>query len=142
MKLVLERTPFDLACTIGSLFVDDSYECVTLEDVVREVPGLPVVQWKVPGETAIPVGTYDIKMLWSGRFGKLMPHLIDVPGFDQIEIHPGNTDVDTHGCILVGTTVGVESILQSRKAFDPLYDKFMEAHFKGEPMSIEIKAAP
>ena len=74
----------------------------SLEDVVREVPGRPVAEWKVPGKTAIPAGRYRLRWTMSNRFRREMLLLEGVPGFAGIRIHAGNTDADTEGCILLG----------------------------------------
>ena len=76
----------------------------TLEDEFREE--------KVSAETRIPEGTYDVKLRTTGgfhsryaaKFGdwhKGMLHVQDVPGFEYILIHTGNTDEHTMGCLLV-----------------------------------------
>tara|TARA_R110000744_G_scaffold9052_4_gene29452 strand:+ start:209 stop:742 length:534 start_codon:yes stop_codon:yes gene_type:complete len=71
---------------------------------------------KITGETRIPAGTYSIDLRTVGgfhqkyraRFGiefhKGMLHILDVPNFDYILIHCGNTDDDTAGCLLIGDT--------------------------------------
>ena len=138
MKLTLEREASQLTCTPGSLFIDGEFECFTLEDVVREVPGVPVADWKIKGETAIPVGTYAVRLTMSNRFKKVLPLLIDVPGFEGIRIHPGNTDADTEGCILVGQEQGHESVLKSRLAMQNLMEKLTAATNRGEAIEIEI----
>lgn len=101
MDLTLVRHYFGEGATVGSL-TTGTYSCYTLEDVVREKPLTPVAQWKVVGETAIPVGRYKIIIDFSNHFQQLMMHVLDVPGFEGIRIHSGNTDKDTEGCILVG----------------------------------------
>ena len=53
----------------------------------------------------IPPGTYPLKMLWSNRFQRLLPHITDVPNRSDLMIHNGNTWQDTEGCVLVGTTL-------------------------------------
>jgi Family of unknown function (DUF5675) len=82
MKLQVVRFMCGATCTIGELLVDGEHECWTLEDVVR-----PDGQ-KVPGETAIPYGTYDVIITPSVRFGTDMPLLVGVPNFTGIRIHP------------------------------------------------------
>lgn len=114
MQLRLIRKPSTETTTIGELFVDGEFFCYTLEDKVRPV--------KIKSQTAIPSGTYKVIITWSPRFKKQLPLLIGVPNFDGIRIHPGNTHRDTEGCILVGEQVHGESILQSKKAFNKLYD--------------------
>lgn len=138
MKLTLERDRSHLTCTTGSLFIDGSLECFTLEDVVREIRGVPVERWKIKGKTAIPEGTYAVTLSLSNRFKKVLPILIGVDGFSGVRIHSGNTDADTEGCILVGQLQGHESILQSRAALQPLMDKFSAAISRGEAIEIEI----
>lgn len=138
MKLQLEREASTLTCTPGSLFIDDVFECFTLEDAVREVPDTPVDQWKVKGETAIPVGSYTVDITFSNRFQKEMPILLAVPGFDGVRIHTGNTDADTEGCVLVGMEQQSESILRSRDAFNALFPKLQAAKNRGEQIVIEI----
>ena len=102
MLLRLVREPSRDESTHGVLFVDGRFECFTLEDVVREVEGQPVTAWKVPRRTAIPAGRYRIDLTMSQRFGRILTILVDVPGFAGVRIHPGNTAVDTAGCILPG----------------------------------------
>jgi len=80
--------------TMGKMFVDGVFYAFTLEDKVREV--------KVWGETAIPTGTYSVFVRYSNRFKKELVAVKDVPKFDGVLIHGGNTDKDTHGCILIG----------------------------------------
>src|SRR3972149_10690167 len=98
MELLLQRKIFTDKSTIGELFVDGVFECFTLEDVVRD-------DEKIKKVTAIPDGIYTVLVTWSPRFKRQLPLLIDVPGFDGIRIHPGNTADDTEGCLLVGEKV-------------------------------------
>lgn len=127
MNLLLERLQFDPDVTIGSLSVDGDFRCWTLEDAVREVPGRPVAEWKVPGKTAIPYGIYAVQITFSQRFQKPLPLLIAVPGFTGVRIHPGNTANDTEGCILVGRDRYSKSIGHSIMAFAPLFAELQHA---------------
>lgn len=113
MMLTLKRQDLTPARTIGRLSIDGVPFCWTLEDVVRVGP-------KVYGKTAIPAGTYLIKITQSPRFGRLLPLLLGVPGFEGVRIHPGNTELDTEGCILVGMGRTADTITESRKAFNAL----------------------
>jgi hypothetical protein len=126
IDIFLTREYFTDRCTIG-LFDYEDYQCFSLEDVVREKPGIPVAEWKIPGETAIPVGRYEVIRTMSNRFKKVLPILLDVEGYAGIRIHPGNTDEDTEGCILLGETAdpAVNTIYKSRPAFEA-FDTWLE----------------
>src|SRR5262245_21836096 len=101
MTLRLIRNPSKNHVPFGTLYVDVVMECLTLEDEIRERSGVPVSAWKVPGQTAIPAGRYSMRLTMSARFGRVLPLLLNVPGFSGIRIHTGNVIDDTDGCILV-----------------------------------------
>jgi len=147
MKFKLERPKNNWkdTYTIGYLYIDheddvqlgwESY-CDTLEDKVRDynMDG-KLDESKVPGETAIPFGTYKIHIQHSPHFGKDMPYLQNVHGFEGIMIHPGNTAIDTHGCILVGVNTVKGTVTNSRYTFDVLYKMMMDS--KQTEWTIEI----
>jgi len=119
MKLELKRLHRTDNSTIGELTIDGKFECYTLEDKERDV--------KIKGETAIPKGTYKVIINQSNRFKKLLPLLISVPNFEGVRIHPGNSNHDTEGCILVGMNRSLDYITKSRKAFDSLFKKMQGA---------------
>lgn len=119
MKIDIKRLHKCEHSTIGELTIDGLWECYTLEDLERDV--------KIKGETAIPKGTYKVIINQSNRFKRLLPLLLDVPGFEGVRIHSGNTNHDTEGCILVGRTRSDDFIGQSRKAFDSLFKKMNKA---------------
>jgi len=129
MQLQLVRKIFTDKSTIGELSVNGVFECFTLEDKVRPV--------KIKGETAIPAGTYEVAITFSNKFQRFLPLLMNVPKFDGIRIHTGNTPKDTLGCILVGQNKGVDSISNSRLAFAPLFEK-LQAIVRTEKIFIEI----
>lgn len=133
MKLLLERLQLDSDVTIGSLSIDGEFFSWALEDVVR-APGAA----KVPGQTAIPAGTYGIAITFSPHFQMPLPLLMGVPNFEGVRIHSGNTAADTEGCILVGQERLGKSIGRSRMAFQALFAKLSSAKARGEPISIEI----
>ena len=118
MRLELKRRELKPDFTIGELFVDDDRLCFTLEDRVRAAG-----EAKVYGKTAIPAGVYRVLLTYSPRFKRIMPELLDVPGFKGIRIHSGNTVDDTEGCILVGMRLGLGCIEDSRTAYNLLIDR-------------------
>ena len=97
MNLKLLRRPTALETTLGQLFIEDSYECKTLEDAIRVV--------KIQDKTCIPPGKYKVTLELSQRFGPETLTINDVPGFSHIRIHGGNTHLDTQGCVIVGDRV-------------------------------------
>jgi hypothetical protein len=116
VRLQLVRHALHRNWTLGTLLIDYVPYCFTLEDADRLAVGLQ----KVRGTTAIPVGDYRVLVTHSPRFGKDLPLVDDVPGFDGVRIHSGNTAADTEGCILVGTKLGMGRVINSRLAFEPL----------------------
>ena len=101
-----------------------------LEDKVREIPGKPVQDWKVKGETAIPYGRYRVVISPSNGYRKLMPELLFVQGFTGIRIHAGNTDADTEGCLLLGTSRGPDRVNDSRTAFNQFFEHLKTILFR------------
>ena len=134
MKLRVERLWKKPTYTVGRLYVDGKLYCNTLEDVVRDL----TKEAKVPGKTAIPAGTYKVIFNWSPKFGRNLPRLLDVPHFDGILIHPGNTADDSAGCILVGKNTEVGRLTDSRYTSDKLNVLIEDAQRHGEEIIIEI----
>jgi len=122
MKIEITRKHFLPTCTVGELVIDGEFLGLTIEDTVRQIAGEPVAAWKIPGVTAIPVGTYPVQITMSNRFKKPLPLLIGVEGFEGVRIHTGNTSKDTEGCIIVGSTWDGTSdfVGGSRVAFEKL----------------------
>ncbi len=139
MELLLVREPSLAGATRGRLSVDGVFCCWTLEDVIRERPGVDVAVWKVRGQSAIPAGRYQVIITHSPRFGTKLPLLIAVPGFSGVRIHAGNTAADTEGCILVGQTRGSASVGGSRLALAALLDKLRAAEDRGENVWLTIE---
>jgi hypothetical protein len=116
VEIELRRVDFGDSRTFGELYgPDGSFLCHTLEDAVRKL--------KIYGETAIPSGRYELAITHSPKYGRLMPRLIDVPFFRGVLIHPGNTEKDSEGCILVGDDdPRTKNFLDSsRKAFERIF---------------------
>lgn len=111
--------------------MDSHYVCDTLEDAVRET--------KIPGMTAIPAGRYKVIVNHSPRFGRELPRLLGVPGFEGILIHRGNTAGDTAGCILLGENKEPGKVVNSGHYEMMLTHKLKEAQANGEEIWIEIE---
>ena len=132
MHIRVMREPSINDTTLGSLFIDDHWQCHTLEDVIR-----PAGE-KVRNKTAIPPGRYKLILSMSNRFKKIMPEVLNVPMFTGIRIHSGNTAKDTAGCLLVGQTRSLEtrSIGRARFAYTALLLKLRAALKAGETIYI------
>ena len=146
MEVVLKRYKSDKDTTLGKITINDVFECYSLEDEYREK--------KVMHETRIPQGKYNLKLRTIGTFHekfkkkfpsihKGMIEVANVPGFEAILIHPGNTDEDTSGCILVGTKVDEKKMCivggTSTAAYIPLYTKIANMLDIKEPVTLEIQ---
>ena len=141
MKLTLKRIALRKTYTIGKLYIDDDYFCDTLEDTVRDLNKdgkFDNGEKKNKGKTAIPYGTYEIKWTYSPRFKKYTPQLMNVPQFEGIRIHAGNSSTDTEGCLLLGENKKVGMVLNSRATINKFYTIIKEACSKGK-VTIEIK---
>lgn len=141
MELLLKRIAKRDTYTIGRLYIDGEKFCDTLEDKDRGLAqSLPLCvnrAKKTKGSTAIPTGRYRVTLLvQSPRFKNVafykfcdgrVPRLLNVPAFDGVLIHTGNTSADTEGCILVGENKAVGKVLNSRETFLRLYDRLQQA---------------
>lgn len=133
MKMQLIRTKLLADRTLGTLYAP-GLVLRTLEDQVR-----PAYEPKVMHATAIPAGEYEVIVDYSQRFKVEMPRLLNVPGFEGIRIHPGNTPEDTSGCILVGQYFGTDNtVRQSRKAYEELMEILEAAYARNETITITI----
>ena len=142
MRLTVDRYNTNSTHTDGLLFIDDKFECFTLEDTYREQ--------KVKGETRIPNGTYKVELREVGgfhnkylakygdTFHKGMLWVKDVPNFEYILIHVGNTQKNTEGCLLVGSTADKDKsfIGASGNAYKDFYPKVIAAFENNEEVTI------
>ena len=118
MKLILKRIARRADYTIGRLTDEMGKRiCDTLEPTWRNYKG---GEQKVPGKSAVPDGTYQVVVTKSRRFGRYLPLIVGVPGFDGIRIHAGNTVEDTAGCVLVGENLYVGRLMWSRITLEKL----------------------
>ena len=152
MKLTLKRIARKETYTIGRLFIDGQYYCDTSEDKDRDLNRNGCFDGegkKILSQTAIPNGIYKITMKeQSPRFSKhpnyarckgYLPRLLNVPSFEGVLIHIGNTAQDSAGCILVGRNKAVGKVLDSKATFWALYDQLKAADDRGEEIYITVK---
>ena len=132
MELKLERIARKSTYTIGKMYINGEYFCDTIEDVDRGLKQTDdlkrISDIKVKGQTAIPTGEYLITKTFSTRFKRNMYLLNNVPGFEGIRIHSGNTEKDTEGCLILGKNKAVGKVLESRdtvNAFEKILDKVL-----------------
>ena len=133
---------------IDGIFKQTKFLAYTLEDEQRSE--------KVFGETRIPDGVYKLGLRKVGgyhaRYSKRFPHIhigmlhvLDVPGFEYILIHCGNTDEHTAGCLLVGDSQENNQITKdgfigkSTQAYKRIYPRIAEAVDCGEQVTITYK---
>ena len=150
MKLKVLRFSSQEDSTSGLLFLESKkgleFLCYTLEDEKRST--------KVKGETRVPAGTYIIQLRTEGgfhnkyknkygRFHKGMLHVTNVPNFEYILIHTGNTDEHTAGCLLVGDSQENNIIIKdgfigkSTNAYKRIYPNIAKALNNNEKVTIE-----
>lgn len=150
MKLTLKRIACKPTYSIGKLYIDGQYFCDTIEDrdrgLTNDMPLVDIKKKKVYGETAIPRGVYGLTMnVISPKYSKKknfaftggrMPRLLNIPGWEGVLIHSGNTASDSLGCIVVGENKVVGKVINSFATFKRLWP-ILDAH-RNEPLSIEI----
>ncbi len=137
MHIVVDRFTSDNDATLSMVTIDGKFECFSTEDEYREE--------KIAGETRIPAGVYDIGVRTVGgfhsrysnkfpEFHQGMLQVLDVPDFEYILIHIGNTDDDTAGCLVVGQNAYTGGELKngsSTYAYINLYQKVIAAALAG-----------
>jgi len=105
MKIKVIREVLTPTETLGSLYINEKFFCYTLEDVDRKLKNTDAIDFvkahKVKANTAIPSGEYRMILSMSNRFKRIMPEVLNVPGFQGIRFHGGNTHLDSEGCVLV-----------------------------------------
>lgn len=121
MDIVIWRKYRKAEYTIGRLYIDGVFFCNTLEDtdrgLMQSMTAGEILNIKIAGKTAIPVGNYKLTRSYSPRFKRLMPQVMNVKGFAGVRIHSGNTAKDTEGCPLVGDNTIKGALTNSRKRY-------------------------
>ncbi len=163
MEILIKRKDFSDKSTIGDIEINGLFCCYSLEDTNRDLNktgNFDQGEKKIYGVTAIPYGIYEIGWRvsphWSKKFenseydfkkleclysvdkGLLMPEIMNIPEFTEVMIHPANTPEQLLGCIAPGMTKGVNSILNSIKAFFKIMQKLNTAVKNKEKISLTI----
>ena len=149
MKYEVLRISSGKDSTSGMLFEINrgkrTFLCYTIEDEQRDV--------KVWGETRIPAGTYQLELRTEGgfhnryksRYGdwhKGMIWVKDVPGFEYILWHTGNTDESTAGCLILGNSQESNIVKKdgfvgsSRDAYKFVYPRVAAAIESGQDVEV------
>ena len=154
MNITVKRIAKRDTYTIGKLYIDGKYYCDTIEDKDRglkqSMSEKEILSNKIKHQTAIPTGTYEVTLkIKSAKYSQkkvfvqycnaLMPRLLNVPGYDGVLIHTGNTEQDSSGCILVGYNKVVGKVINSMDAFKVIYPILKDASDKGEKITITIE---
>lgn len=156
MRLVVKRIAKRETYTIGRLYIDGIYFCDALEDkdrgLLQSMELSTIQKKKVYGETAIPVGEYEITLdVVSPKFSKYkfymdtcegkLPRLLDVKGFEGVLIHcaEGYKGAELlQGCIGVGRNTIVGGLTDCKSTFRKLYNKLREAKERNEQIWLSV----
>lgn len=153
LNLLVERKWKKDTYTVGRFYVAGTFFGNSMEDKDRgfdkAMPLKSIQLGKVYGKTAIPTGTYIVKLTyspkfasraWGKKYGGLVPEIMDVPAFSGIRIHPLNSAEDSLGCIGVGKNDRKGRISKATQYYYDLMDKYlMPAHKRGDMMTITIR---
>lgn len=143
MKLTLQRehvvrVPGGESFTPGKLYTDGLFFGFTCEDEDRQLE-ITGIERKVYGRTAIPRGTFAVEVSFSNRFQKLLPAVLDVPGFAGIRIHGGNRAEDSLGCVLLGKLRTATGIAQCADTVRRLIAMIQACKDRNEAVWLEVK---
>jgi hypothetical protein len=125
MKVDIYRKVETSKSITGEFWLDGVMECYYLEPS-RLTP-------YYPGHPCIPAGVYPVVVLsMSPHLGYVCPEVLNVPGRTAIRWHIGNFPKNVLGCCVVGTVLDVDSVVNSKLAFDALMAKL-----QGQDISAE-----
>lgn len=140
MKLTVKRIRQGNNSTLSEIYLNEKFFCYGLEDLVRDE--------KIRGATAIPAGTYSLRLNTYGamnaRYKRRFPamhrgmiEISNIPNFSYVYIHIGNNFGDTAGCLLVGDSYRYDDdgdyiLLKSAKAYRRVYAMLVDAVAEGE----------
>ena len=125
---------------MGQMLKNGEFYAHSMEDTMRDI--LADGSGKIPGQTCIPTGRYKVIVDFSNHFKKDMMHIVDVPFFEGVRIHGGNTEADTEGCPLIGAqTNGISRIWECADVVEKLTADVKAAIEAGEECWITVEVA-
>lgn len=143
MEIRVKRIARKDGYTIGQMSLNNEYFCDTLEDTDRGLKDTmqvnEILAKKVKAQTAIPTGKYDVILTFSPRFKRVLPLLLNVPGYQYIRVHNGNRPDSTEGCLLVGENKAKGQVLNSRATLEKLMSVLLECEKRKEKVTITIE---
>ena len=126
MELLLRRLYIKESYVIGKLYIDGKYYCDVVEDkdrgLTQDMPLSEIKKIKVMHETAIPYGEYKVVLSYSPRFKRILPAILNVPGFEGIRIHNGRDKNSSSGCLIVGRNTIKGGVTSSKEYMEKLID--------------------
>lgn len=142
MEIQVNRIARKDGYTIGRMSLNGVYFCDTLEDTDRGLNAAmsvdEILSKKRKGITAIPTGKYDVILTFSPRFKRVLPLLLNVPGYQYIRVHNGNRPDSTEGCLLVGENKVKGQVINSRATLERLMSVLLECEKRKEKIIITI----
>lgn len=131
MEILLKRIAKKNLYTIGNLYIDGEWFSNTIEDkdrgLTQSMSLEEIKKIKVPNETAIPAGAYNVTLnvvspkfkdrAWAKPYGGKVPRILNVPGFEGVLIHPGTDQNSTSGCVILGKNKIVGKVIESQATF-------------------------
>lgn len=135
MKIELIRDNVINNSQFGKLYIDNVYQCETLENA----------------STLIPCSTFKLGLRTSGGWYekeknkkryKSFRGIIEIQGVPDrkyILFHPANKPSELKGCIAPGKSRSNDNIFSSRLAYYPLYTQICDLLSVGKNVSIEIR---
>lgn len=154
MEILVERIAKKPNYTISKWYVNGMYFCDGIEDtdrgLISDMSISDIRRIKVSGKTAIPAGTYQVTLkVKSPKYSKVdkyrrfcngyMPRLLNVPGYEGILIHPGNTEADTEGCLIPGQNKVKGKVVNSTDTWMKLYKLLKEAEEGNDIIRLTIR---
>lgn len=127
MEVTIKRHYFCSDYVIGRCYVGGIYYWDTLEPPTFGV-----------SHPCIPAGEYLVNLVWSPKFKRYMPGLVNVPNRRGVLIRYGTSVKDALGCILVGSNSFEGHLSLSRDAFDDILHLMTDAVLSGEKVIVRV----